>query len=178
SKLLLELGADVDDERRLLEVLTKAHAVNHFERTVPRLVGGDLRQAGDEAGITHQLRGDAMVRMATLASGWDDDARLVSTDGVGHDRARLRRVDDPRVRQAEVLARGELHDLGRAVGFLLPRRGVTARAHLSLREIDDGGRVALFRRLDQRPRAGELDVVPMRRDGEQVHWHAQNITAY
>src|SRR6185503_6451721 len=97
--LLLELVADVHDERRLLEVLPEAHAMDDLERAVPGMVRRDFRQTGDEARVAHELRRDTMVRMSSLTSWRDHDARLVSTNGVGDDRARLRRVDDSRVRQ-------------------------------------------------------------------------------
>jgi hypothetical protein len=43
--------------------------VEDLERPVFRYVGGDLRQSGDEAGVAHELRRDAVVWMARSRHG-------------------------------------------------------------------------------------------------------------
>ena len=58
--------------------------------------------------------------------------------------------------------------LGGAVGLGGPRRRVAARAALALREVEDAHPVTGPDGRRERPAAGQLDVVSMRRDRQQV----------
>ena len=135
-------------------------------RAVLRDLGRQLREAGEEAGIANELRGDPVIGVAPLQRRRDDDARAEATDRPHEQLARRRRVLDACVGEPERLPRAAPDDLGGPLRFLLPERGGAARAHLALREVDDRGAVTALRRLDQRPAAGELDVVAMGGDGE------------
>ena len=151
-----------------------------------RHVGRELGEAGEEARVADELRRDAVVGMPSLERRRDDDARPVAADDPRERRAGARRVLDRGVWKLEVLARAAPDDLRGAVGLLSAQLGRAARAHLALREVEDGGALSQLGRLDQRAAAGELDVVTMRGDGEdgdrlgrpllrRFGWHAGNI---
>src|SRR5437764_267436 len=71
--LLLELIGDVDDERRLAEILAKAHAVNQFARAMLRQVGRELGETGNEARVADELRRGVMIGVPPFPRRRDDD---------------------------------------------------------------------------------------------------------
>ena len=155
-------------KRRPHEVLPIRERVQDLVRPVLRHVGRELGEAGEEAGVAHELRGDAVVGMTSLERRRDHDARPEAADRPHEQLTRRRRVLDPRVGQPERLARAAADDLGGTLRFLPPQLGRAARAHLALREVDDRRALPRLGRLDERAAAGELDVVAMRGDGEEV----------
>src|SRR5690348_2993047 len=131
----------------------------HLVRAMLRDVGGKLREAGYEARVAHELRRHDVIGMPAGRCGRDDDAWLESTNHARQPLPSWRIVHDARVRQVEILACCQAHDFGGAARLLRPRCGRAAGAHFTLREIDDGGAIALSRRLDQCPATSQLDVV-------------------
>jgi hypothetical protein len=59
-------------------------------------------------------------------------------------------------------------ELPRCLGFLCAQLSRAARAHLTLREIENADTLAAIHGLDERATAGEFDVVTVRADGKQV----------
>ena len=70
-------------------------------------------------------------------------------------------------RDAQVLARGQAHDLGGGGGLLHPALGRPARAQLAARKVDDAGPVALVGEEAHRAAGAQLDVVGV--GGEREH---------
>ena len=112
-----------------------------------------------------------MVGVASLSRWRDDHTRLEPANRARQQRARRRIVDDSRVGQCQVFTRRESHDARRLLGLVRAGFCVALGAHLSSGEIDDRGRVALLRCLDQGAGAGELHVVTVGRYGEKVNRH-------
>ena len=73
-----------------------------------------------------------------------------------------------RVREVQVAAPAEPHVPRRRFGFRHALLGRAARAHVAGRQIQHAGAVAPLRHADQRAAAGLLDIVGMRRDGQNV----------
>ena len=70
--------------------------------------------------------------------------------------------------RAEVLAQRDAEHLRGPHRLFGAHLGGSARAHLALREIEDADAMALPRGFGERATAGQLAVVAMRDDGEQV----------
>jgi hypothetical protein len=126
----------------------------------------ELHDARQEAGVAHQLRGDAVIGMTPDRRRRDDDRGPQPTQHLHECGARLLRVLDVRVGQGEVLAyREPEHPRGR-LRLRGSQLGRSARSHLALREIQHARAMALRGRPDQRAPTGELHVVPVRTDGQ------------
>ena len=78
------------------------------------------------------------------------------------------------VGQAGVPPLGDTKDLGRLRRFLGPQRRAAPGAGLSGGQVENAGAVAGIRGFQQGAGAGELDVVAVRGDGENVHGHARS----
>jgi hypothetical protein len=185
--LLLELVGDVDDERRPDEVLPVRQRVQDLEGTVLRHIRCELGEAREEARVADELGGDAMIGVASFERGRDHDARTVSTNRPCERRPCAWRVLDRGVGQLEVLSKAASDDSGGAVRFPAPQLGRAARTHLALGEVEDRRALPELGGLDERPAAGELDVVAMRGDGENgdgglvedgvIGWHRAKYRA-
>src|SRR5436309_14216968 len=79
-----------------------------------------------------------------------------------------------RVAQCGVPAHGHTECFGGPLGLRGPRRGVAARSHLALRQIEDAHTVTGLDGLRERATARELDVVAMCRNREQVYVFTHN----
>ena len=90
----------------------------------------------------------------------DDDRRRASSSFCrwASGRPAFRRSATPRISAARL-------------GLLGPQVGAAARARLAGREVQDAGAVARVHRLEQRAGAGELDVVAVGGDGQQIDGH-------
>src|SRR5690348_2326124 len=77
-----------------------------------------------------------------------------------------------RVGKAEIGANGNAHDFSSALRFLKASFRSAARAHFAARQVEDAGFVSELRHFDERAAAGELHVVRVRSDCEQVEFHS------
>jgi hypothetical protein len=112
-----------------------------------------------------------MIRVTALPGRRDDDTGFEFPNRPRNNFARHGVVDDGCVWQSKILSCRELHDRCRPVGFCGARLRVAARTHFAGSEIHDRGLAPLFRRLDQRAGAGELDVVAMGSNGQDIDGH-------
>jgi hypothetical protein len=103
--------------------------------------------------------------------GEDDGARAEAPDPTDDDSAGLVRVVEMRVPQARVLARMDAQGPGAGCGLLRAQGDGAARARFPGGEIQDADAVALADGLGERAASGQLDVVGMGSDGQQVHRH-------
>src|SRR5438552_2828632 len=81
------------------------------------------------------------------------------------------------VRNAERATVADLENFGGPGSFLDSRFGTAAGAHFAGSEVEDACFVALLRGFEQRAAAGQLDVVGMRGDGEDVEGHGCSVDA-
>src|ERR1017187_4321778 len=77
-------------------------------------------------------------------------------------------VLDTPIRNIERSAPTDFEDTRCLVGLTRPVLNAAARAHLALREVEDGSAVSALRHLEQRAAASLLDVVAMCGDGHDV----------
>src|ERR1035438_10394762 len=77
-------------------------------------------------------------------------------------------VLDTPIRNIERSAPTDFEDTRCLVGLTRPVLNAAARAHLALREVEDGSAVSALRHLEQRAAASLLDVVAMRGNGQDV----------
>ena len=127
-----------------------------------------LSEAGNEAGVAHELCGDVMVGMTAVARGRDDDARLEAADHRGDRRSRLGGVRDARIRQFQIFANGNAEDFRGFGGLGRADRGGSAGAHLTLAEIENAGATALTGELGEGAAGVQLGVVAVGEDGEDI----------
>ena len=132
-------------------------------------------QAGEEAGFVADLRGDVVVGMAAFPVRQDDGARAQRADAAGQGQLVVHAQLEVRVGQAEIFAVRDAQDARGGGGFAAASFLGAARAHLAFGEIEDAGATAEAARFDQRAAAGELDVVRMRGDGQQVELHHASV---
>src|SRR2546426_954627 len=167
--LRLERLGDVDHEGRLHRVFAVGEGVDDLERPVGLAGRPVLREPGEVAGVTAQLGGDAVVGMPAHGEREDDDPRPHRADELDERRPRGLVVREVRVRQTGVEAQRHPERRGGALRLRGSGGGVAARARLALGEVQDADPVARPDGLGERAAAGELGVVTMGGDGEQVY---------
>src|SRR6266568_3563297 len=130
--------------------------------------GGVFREPREIAGVAPQLRCDTVVGVASHGEGEDHDAGSGGADEL-HDAAPRRLVvREVGIAQLRVQAQVHAERLRRALRFSAARRGVALGAGFSLRQVENPDALAGPRRLGEGAAAGELDVVAMGGDGEQI----------
>src|SRR5438128_4543279 len=166
--LRLERLGDINHEGRLHRVFAVGEGVQDFERPVGLARRPVLREAGEVTGVAAQLRGDAVVGMPAHGEGEDDDPRARRADEADERRSRRLVVREVRVRQAGIEAQVHAQRRGGALRLRGSGGGVAACARLALGEVQDADPVARPGGLRERAAAGELRVVTMGGDGEQI----------
>ena len=142
-------------------------------QTVGRNIRGrdgvaEFRQSREECGLIAEYRRGGVVGMACLPvrkyeharAQLADDARDLEPVGEG--------VFDTAIGNVERLPPTNFQDARSLVGLARAVFNGAARAHLALREVEDGGAVSALGHLEQRAAAGLLDVVAVRGDGKNV----------
>src|SRR5712691_7152716 len=76
-----------------------------------------------------------------------------------------------RIRQAEVLTVAHAEYARRRRSLAPADLGGAAAPHLALGQVEDAYLVSALDHADQRPAAGQLDIIGMRRNGEQIEFH-------
>ena len=132
---------------------------------VPGVVAGQPRQ---EAGVTGQLGRAAVVGVAPARGGEDHHARPQRPQPMHQPLARRPVVLDPRVGEPKVLPDAHPQDARRGRGFLRAQRHRPAGAHLPGGQVQHPRTVPGVDRPDQRAAAGQLGVVGVGGDGQQV----------
>src|SRR5438552_5121942 len=166
--LRFERLRDINHEGRLHRVFAVGEGVQDFERPVGLARRPVLREAREVAGVAAQLRGDAVVGMPAHGEGEDDDPRARRADEADERRPRRLIVREVRVRQTGVEAQVHAQRRGGALRLRGSGGGVAACARLALGEVQDADPVARPGGLRERAAAGELRVVTMGGDGEQI----------
>src|SRR6266545_2220575 len=127
------------------------------------------RPLGNEA--LPELDRAAVIGVAVVGIGSQEEARFLAPDDLDQRELVLAALAKAAVAEVENLAELRPEDLGAAPGLALARRGVPARPHLAARQVHDPEPAAPRLEHHERAGAGELDVVGMRRDGEDVNRH-------
>src|SRR5687767_2763448 len=173
--LARELIAYVHDEGRLDRILAIGERVENLVRTV-RIAGGAIPgEAGEKAGIAAELRGHAVIGVPPDGKGKDDDPRPEMPDLLHQDFPRRLAVLEMCVGEARIPALAHTHHHAGLFRFLCPQRRAAARARLAFRQIEYRSRVPRVGRPDERAGTGELDVVPVRGDRQDIHGHGRVI---
>jgi hypothetical protein len=173
GQLPFELGGDINHERRFHRVFTVGEGVQDLVRAVRLARSIVLGQAGEKAGISAQLGRDPVVRMATDWKGqnhysWSEVPNVFDDDSPG-----LLAVFEMRVGQQSIAPLRHTQNLGGPFRFLASERCATMGAAFARGEVEDPGSIPLIHSLEEGAGAGELGVVPMRGDGEQVDGHGE-----
>src|SRR5512135_30542 len=170
-ELAVKLGGDVHHERGLDRVLPVRERVEHLVRPVRRprrVVPGQARQI---AGVPAELGSDPVVGVAADGEGQNDDAGGKMADLLHHEQAGLLAVVEVRVRQARVAAFDHAENPGGLVGLAGAEGRAAVGPALPGGEVEDAGAISRVHGAEQGARARALDVVPVRRDGEDVDGH-------
>src|SRR5580700_7631615 len=114
--------------------------------------------------------------MASLPVGKNDRARAGFADYAGDFEPVLPGVFNASVWNIERPSPARAQNLRGIRGFLRSIFGSTARAHFSLREVEDAGSLTPLGRLQQRSAAGLFHVVTVRSDGEDVERSGRHIS--
>src|SRR5438093_10171126 len=168
---------DVHDKRRLHRIFAVREGVEDFERPVrgaPPAPSGPpgapiLGEPGEVARVASQLRRDAVVGMAPDGERENHHPGPRGADQLDELRARRLIVLEVGVGEPGVEPHVHAERPGCALGLGGACGGVAARAGLSLGQVNDPDAMARPHGLGERAAAGQLDVVAMRSDREQVH---------
>jgi hypothetical protein len=133
-----------------------------------RIVLGEARQ---EAGIASQLGGDPVVGVPSHGERQDDDAGREMPDLRDHESPRCLVVLKVRVSQPGIPPFRHTQNLRGPVGFGGPQVRAAPRPRFTRGEIQYPGSIPRVLRLQQRAGTGELDVVSVSGDGEEVDGH-------
>src|SRR5262249_22221793 len=85
-------------------------------------------------------------------------------------------VPEVGIGQARIAALAHTQDRRGALGFLASELGGAARGALAGREIENAGAVSRVRGAEPGAGAGELDVVTVGGDGQDIHGHGHSRT--
>src|SRR5712692_2987993 len=137
-------------------------------------IDGQLLQTGEEASLIAEDGGVVVVGMASFPIGEDDGFGAELADSQRKAELVLASGLNVRIGDAQRLAVAYAEQLCSLGGF--PGAGFrsAARAHLTRRQIQDAGLVAALRHLEERAAAGQLDVVRVGGDSEQVQYHPRS----
>ena len=173
-QLSVELSRDVHHERRLDRILAIGQRVQHLVRAVGGASAVIARQSGQVTGVASKLGRNAVIRVAADGEGKYHHARREVTY-LGDDKTpRLIRVLKVGVGQSGVPALADSEDLRRPFGFLRAQLGTASGAAFSGCQIQYSGPITGIDGLEQGAGAGELDVVTMGGDGQDVDRHEGN----
>ena len=106
--------------------------------------------------------------MARLPIGQDQYARTKLANHARDLQLVLVGVLDASVGNVEGLPPSGFEDAGCIIGFACAIVDGAARAHLALRQVEDGGAISAFGHLQERAAASLLNVVAVRSDGQDV----------
>ncbi len=113
-----------------------------------------------------------MIGMPSLPIGQDDRFRLKLANHRCQPQLVLPKGLHVRVRHAERLAPLHAEQLGRLRRFFRSQFRRPSRSHLTCGQVQDAGLVACLRHLQKRSAAGQLHVVRVRRNRQQVQFHS------
>ena len=131
-------------------------------------------ESGQETGVPSELAGDPVVRVATDGEGEDDDPGREVPDLLHQHAPGLVGIAEVGIGKARVPALGASEDLRRPLGLPGTDLGAAAGGALAGGQVQDTGSVPRLGRPDERARTGELDVVAMGGDGQNVHGHGDS----
>src|SRR5262249_16425214 len=150
----------------------RGREIDRLLRAVGGKAGLDLAKPRVVRGVGDDFPGSPMIRMPVLGVGGEDQPRPLTADEGGQGELVLAADAPPSIAEAESLPKGSPQDFGGSLGFARANLRGPSRSHLAARQIDDAEGVAAILENDQRPSAGELDVVGVGPQGENVNRHA------
>jgi hypothetical protein len=106
--------------------------------------------------------------MAALPVGKNQHSRTLLAEHADDLQAILPGIFDAAVGKIEGVAPGNFQDARRLRRFKGAVFGAAARAHFTLREVEDAGAVSALGHLEKSSAAGLFDVVTVRGQGEKV----------
>ncbi len=117
-----------------------------------------------------EIRSVVVIGVAAFPVGQDDRVGLEFADRFGEGDFKFVGEREASVGKAEIAAHFHAENFSGVRGFFEARFRSAARAGLTPREIEDAGAIAGLRHFENGAAAGELDVIGMSGDGEQVEW--------
>src|SRR5579864_840872 len=111
-----------------------------------------------------------MIGVTAFPVGQDDGVRLEFADRFGECDFKFVGERESGVGKAEITAYFHAENFPGVGGLFQARFRSSARAGFTAREIEDASAIACLRHFENGAAAGELDVIGMSGDGEQVEW--------
>jgi hypothetical protein len=129
-------------------------------------------ESGKKAGIPPQLRGYAVVGVSSDGEGENDNLGGKMADLLDDELPRLLRIVQVGIGKPCVSPLSHPEDPSGLLRLLLSEAGAPSSAGFACRQIQDTNSIAVVDRFEEGTRAGELNVVTVGGDGENVdgHW--------
>ena len=118
-----------------------------------------------------------MVRVAPFPVGKYHRLRLQLANHLGDSHLVVFAHFQPGVRQPQISPHADFQNLRRVRGFAQTCLRRSARAGLSLGQIENPGAVSLLRHFQHCSAAGQLHVIRMRRNRQQINFHGPSVRA-
>src|SRR5208337_3959542 len=166
GKAGVELLGDVHHERRA-NVGVEA-GIDDLVRPIGRGAEVELGQSGDERGFVAEQGSGGVVGMSRLPIGKNQHARAQFANDARDLDAIFEGVLDAAVGNVERVPPTDFEDARRLLGLAGALLDGAARAHLALREVENGSAAPALSHLEQRAAAGLLDVVAVGGNGKDV----------
>ena len=169
-----KLRGDIYDESRFDRVFPVRQSIEQLVRAMRGPAATVAGQASKVAGITPQLGCNPVIRVPAHGEGKDDDTWSEVSYLLHYSLPGFIRVVKVGVGQTGVPPLGNAEDLGGPFGLFGTKLGAASGAGFSGSEIEDTCPMAGIRGLKQRAGAGELDVIAVGGDSENIDGHGGN----
>ena len=142
--------------------------VKNFERPKRSAFHWIGFEPGNEGGFETQIRRVVVIGVAAFPVRQDDRVRLEFAKHFRDGDFEVVSEGEARIGKAEIAAHFHTENFSGVFGFFQARFRSAARTGFTAREVEDSGAVAGLRHFEDGAAAGELDVIGMSGDGEQV----------